>query len=284
MRNLLFFMSFLLLTACASKGEAAYDSEEEVLAMMSVSEDEIPSPKQAVVERKIIKTGYINYEVDDVNLAKQNASTTIKKLGGYISSDRMNDNEFKIEYIIEIRVPSALFDSVFSGISDDIVKVDSKDVNSQDVTEEYIDVQTRIRTKKQLESRYLQLLAKAKTVEEMLKIEEQLGNLRTEIESAEGRMKYLNDQISMSTITLIFYQNKPSAFGFTGKVGQALSAGWDMFLGMLVGLMSIWPVLIIIGALAFAYRQYRKKHMDLKWYLLKRKKKSKIKEQRSQNN
>lgn len=90
------------------------------------------------------------------------------------------------------------------------------------------------------------MLNKAVTVEDILKIEKQIGELRTEIESIEGRFKYLNDRISYSTLTIIFYEQTNSSFGFSSKFGQALINGWDNVLWVLIGLVNLWPFLIIL--------------------------------------
>ena len=73
------------------------------------------------------------------------------------------------------------------------------------------------KTKKEVEARYRELLTRATSVEEILKIEEQIGNIRTEIESAEGRLRYLSNQVQYSTLHVTFYE-KYSNFGFWNKI------------------------------------------------------------------
>ena len=73
-------------------------------------------------------------------------------------------------------------------------------IDSQDVTEEYIDITARLKTKKELEARYLELLKKANKVEEIVSIEKEIGNLRSDIESIEGRLRYINNAVAYSTL------------------------------------------------------------------------------------
>jgi hypothetical protein len=144
-------------------------------------------------------------------------------------------------------------------ISESAEKIDRKDIEVLDVTEEYIDVEARIETKKELEKRYKELLAKAKTVEDILKIEKEIGVLRAEIESIEGRLRYLKDRIGFSTLTVEFYQTKPSAFGFSSKFTQALAKGWDLVLLIFVGLTHLWALIILALIIVVFIRRYNKK-------------------------
>ncbi len=148
-------------------------------------------------------------------------------------------------------------------ISESADKLDSRNVDLLDVTEEYIDIDARIKTKKELEDRYKELLKQATKVDEILNIEKEIGQLRTEIESVEGRMKYLKDRISFSTLTVTYYQKTTSAFRFTSKFGQALKTGWDGFLWFLIGLTHLW-IFILIGLMTvyLIIRQRRNKNKN----------------------
>jgi LPXTG-motif cell wall-anchored protein len=101
-------------------------------------------------------------------------------------------------------------------------------------------------------------LKQAKTVEEILSIESQLSNVRTEIESAEGKLNYLKSQISMSTLTITYYEVIGTDFGFGSKFANSLREGWDNLLLFLIGLTSIWPFVLVIGGGAFWFWRKRK--------------------------
>ena len=95
-----------------------------------------------------------------------------------------------------IRVPADRFDELLLIIEPLASKIESKNINTQDVTEEFIDVETRLKTKKELETRYLEILKQAKTVTDIISIESQIATVRSEIESMEGRINYLKNQVS----------------------------------------------------------------------------------------
>ena len=102
------------------------------------------------------------------------------------------------------------------------------------------------------------LLTQAKTVQEILSIEKQIGELRTEIESIEGRLKYLQNRISYSTLTVTFYQEISTPVGFSSKFKEGLKNGWNGFVWFLVGLINIWPFLLVLLVI-FGLIIYRKK-------------------------
>ena len=141
---------------------------------------------------------------------------------------------------------------------------ENKEISSQNVTEEYIDIDARLKAKKVLEAHYLELLKKANKVSEMLEIEAQLSAIREEIEAKQGQLRYMQSQIAMSTLTIEFYKNVPEEAGatvsFGGKIWNAISSGFNSFSGFCIGLLSIWPFLIIL-ATAFYYirKRFKKK-------------------------
>ena len=132
------------------------------------------------------------FEVDK-SLAEVEALA--KSLGGFLS--RRTDNE------ITIRVPAAQFDDALKGIASkgDVL---TRNVQVEDVTEEFLDVMLRLKNARQVRERIAQLLANAKNVEESLEVERELNRLSAEIERLEGRLKYLRNRARYSTITVTF--------------------------------------------------------------------------------
>ena len=118
----------------------------------------------------------------------------------------------------------------------------------KDVTEKFLDIQARLKTKKELENRYLELLNKASSVTEIMEVEKQIGQLRQEIESKEGRLNYLKSKISLSTLTLTFYKSVPNEVEFGNKFKTGFKNGWDNLIWFFVFITNIWPfVLMAIG-------------------------------------
>ncbi|MBK7147877.1 MAG: DUF4349 domain-containing protein [Bacteroidetes bacterium] len=130
-----------------------------------------------------------------------------------------------------------------------------------DVTAQFVDIEARLKTKKNVEQRYSDLLREAKKIQDILDIEEKLRVIREEIESAEGQLRLLKDQVSYSTISLNLYQKldyQPEPdMGFMSHVSEAFVKGWRSMTDLLIGIVRVWPfVLIWIGILFVIYKKF----------------------------
>lgn len=220
-----------------------------------------PPPAQEVsIDRKIIREGNLSFETKDINATRVQIGQYTMELKGYIASENAWKSEDQIQHTLELRVPAVNFDMLLSKITENAGKIDSRNIQTQDVTEEFIDVEARLKTKKELESRYLELLKKAVKVEEILSIEKEMGTLRGEIESVEGRLKYLNDKVSFSKLSVTYYQKIKSPFQFSSKFSDSLKGGWRNLMWFFIGLVNLWPFLIIIVAVVIFVLRTRRKN------------------------
>lgn len=250
----------LLLLASCNSGENQSNTNTNMVSSDKRMESLAPVEDQSVsVERKIIKEGSIRFETSSVIETQKEIRKIVAELGGYIGNENSNNYEGIIEYSLTARVPEDKFNTLIDKVSSLAEKVESKNINSSDVTEEFIDVEARIKTKKELEARYKEILKKANRVDEILNIEREMGNLRAEIESLEGRMNYLKNRISLSTLNITFYEKVSAPFGFFSKVKQALHNGWQALLWFIIILISLWPFILLILIVLFIILKFRKK-------------------------
>ena len=213
-----------------------------------------------IYSRKVIKNATLSFKTDDVKKTKEQIDEIIKSLGAYSASENQNNGYERLEYHQQIRIPSERFDMLIQKIETLSKEIENKNINTQDVTEEFIDLEARLKTKKELEVRYHQLLKQANKVSEVLSIEKEIGNVRTEIESMEGRLNYLKNQVSLSTLNLTFYQTLTTDFGYASKFVSSLRTGWENLLSFIIGLVSIWPFLIMLSFFVWLiYKWIRKK-------------------------
>lgn len=268
MKLRLTFLTLLILILLYSCNTGANQREiysaDKAIENNKVSDQSNELKIENSIERKIIKHGELRFETANVNQTQSVITKSVTDLGGYISNDNALNSEDRITYRMVLRVPSERFDQLLIKISENVKKFDNKVIDVQDVTEEYIDVESRIKTKKDLENRYKELLVKATTVNEILSIEKEIGNLRTEIESIEGRFKYLKDRISFSTLTVEFYQLTSPPFAFASKLGQALVIGWKWLLGFIIVLIHFWPFILLIGGGIFIAIRFNNKKNKIK--------------------
>lgn len=214
--------------------------------------------EEELTEKKLIKEGRVEFEADDLNDTRKTVFAAVHKYNAYVSSDQELNFPGRISNTIVIRVPENNFDNLLNDATKGINSFDSKEITVKDVTEEFLDITARLKTKKELETRYLELLKQAKTVSEMLEIEKQIGELRSEIESVEGRLKYLENRVTYSVLTLTFYERIPGQTQFGQKFKDGLRNGWNNLLAFFVVLINLWPF-VLIGLGLFAYFRYRKR-------------------------
>ncbi len=219
--------------------------------------DDIP-----VIERQLIKTGSVSFKTGDIQKTAFNIKAQIKKLNGYISSESSNDFDHRLVQEIQVRIPAEHFDSLIYHLTSTYGKLESKNITISDVTEEYLDIQARIKTKKELEARYFEILKQAKNVSEILQVEEQLNKVRTVIETAEGRLRYLKNKVGFSTLDIYFYTEKSNSFFL--EVGKGLTGGWEGFKTFLIGLTYLWPFLILVALGVWFIVRYERRRRQKK--------------------
>lgn len=184
-------------------------------------------------ERKLIKNGNITLQVQDLKEGEKAVESWCKELGGYISYS--SSDEYSSYFTVKI--PSASFDKAMQSVGD-FGQVKNRNVSTQDVTEQYYDLKTRLETKRILQANFKKYLEKASNITDILKIERELNNVTSEIESMEGQLRRLSNQIDYSTISisLILPQGKtdpviqPPTFG--EKVRQFFTQVKDFFMGV----------------------------------------------------
>lgn len=276
---------FFYLTACGGKQEngsqvidKVYDDTDGATVEEEISEDGITETNEQASDlkiitvqnkekninpQKIIKTAEVRFQVENLQESITNVQQTLKKYKAYVSSVNQSRGHGRLDGKIIIRVSNADFSNLLNELLKLSIYTDYNRVNAQDVSEEFVDIQTRLQTKKAVEKRYLEILEKAETIPDILSVEEKLNQIREEIEAKEGRLKYLQDQVSYSTITLEMYEETEEEdapeISFWKKAGKGFVTGWDGFLRFLIGLTYIWPLLIILGTIIFfIYRTIRK--------------------------
>ena len=165
-------------------------------------------PEESTEERKIVKTGYITLEVDDIAESMDKVADMADDLGGYVVSSDKHEYEEGTSGSIRIRVPSERFEEAFERLRQFAVTVPYENTEARDVTEEYVDLEARLRNLEATEAQYLALMEKAEEVEDMLMVQRELSNVREEIERIEGRMLYLERTSDMALIEINLQETK----------------------------------------------------------------------------
>ena len=260
MSRLLPIVFVLFLLACGrSSPEAERWATADVAADGGYERTEAgaPVPNAGYVERKIIRTGDLRYEVDDLDVARSHIVTQVGANGGYVEGDDRNDRGLSIDMSMRVRIPADRFDA-FLGSLKGLGELLDQHISATDVTAQWVDVEARLAAKRKVEERFLAIVGQAKTVTEVLEVERELGNVRAEIESMEAQMKALKDQVGMSTLTINCTKPQARINSYTPHFGSALRDGWIYFLRSLEAILHLWPFFILIGGLLLWIRQRRR--------------------------
>lgn len=250
-----------IIAACGTQNSSdlAIDSSASYETLADIPNSEQPAPHNELSERKIIREGEIYFECRDVLETETFLKNEIKIAKGYISNESSNSYDERIEKRLSIRIPSDRLDDLLAKIQAHAVKVENTNIRSEDVTEQFIDVEARLKTKKELEIRYLSLLQQAKNVDEILQIERELSNIRGEIESMQGRLNFLKDRTSMSTLNVTFFVEGERAFGFLTKLNEGIKNGWTNLQWFIVFMVNFWPFFLVFGVVLFLVLRRKKK-------------------------
>jgi hypothetical protein len=200
-------------------------------------------------ERMIVRTGDLALVVEDITQAIENITQMSLAFGGYVVSSYIQGEEEEMRGWISFRVPDDQFETALTQLRDMAVRVESEQTYSQDVTEEYIDLQARLGNAEATEQQYLALLDKAEEIEDILSIYDYLSRIRSEIEQLKGRIQYLEQTTSTSLISVSLEPettDKPLVrTGWSAlEVLKAAARGIVAF-GQVLGTIAIWLLIFI---------------------------------------
>lgn len=224
-------------------------------------------------KRMIIRSGTMSMEVESFDDTEANIKNIVNNYNGYLTNSTSKINtEGKKQGSITIRVSSEKFDAMIADLSK-VGKVMNQNISGKDVTEEYMDAEARLKTQRELESRLLKILAeKTARLTDLVEVEQKLANVRENIEKTEGRMRYLRDQASFSTLTVSIYEpsmlNTSTGGGFFYELGQAVKKGLSGFTKVLAGIITViialLPLIILVFLIVYFVLKYLKKRKKAK--------------------
>ena len=246
--------------------------------------DRSASEEPADMSEKIIYSANARLETTEFDTALEKIQALVKELGGFMESTSISGNNYSSiargntggrSASFTIRVPSNKFQTLTGSLSD-IGNVPYCNTYMQNVTMEYYDVQSRLEAYKTQETRLLEMLAAAESVEDMLAIQKQLTDVQYEIDSLSGQLRYYDHQVNYSTvsldvtevreytpeptITLTYWQRMTRAFAESLKsVGEFFQ---DLFLWFVTSLPWLVPLAAAIALVVWLIRRSAKKRPE----------------------
>ena len=251
--------------AIPTESGAAQGGGDAAMKTVSLEQTEDPQPPQgaAPAARRIIRNAALTLEVGEPSKAMQRVATIAEARGGFVVTSESRQQTaagggrtYDV-VTVEMRVPSEQFDAALADIRAAAGNVTSQKITGRDVTEEYIDLEARLRTQRALETQLLEIMKGAKQVADAISVQRELTNVRTEIERVEGRRRFLENQSSLSTITVTLQPPAPliGTTGFFRGVGSAFGEGVDIAaaitLFLIRVLLALIPVLLFLGVPAY---------------------------------
>ncbi|MDP3564664.1 MAG: DUF4349 domain-containing protein [Methanoregula sp.] len=223
-----------------------------------------PSPSGSagsVVVTKIIKTASVTLEVKDVPGSVEALKNIAAQKGGYISSTNVQKGyNDRLSGSVVIRIPQAEFENVLAGVKA-IGTVKSSSTQGQDVTEEYVDIEAQKASYQNQLVQYNEIMKKAVKVSDVIEIQQQIDRVQTELNRLEGRLKYLNSRIDLSTITVSLQEPEPVGGDTRHNFISTINEGIRGFIGMIDAIIILFFTLlplIILGAIGYGIYRWKK--------------------------
>src|SRR5215469_8213757 len=238
--------------------------------IVQVSNEELTKADFTYTDRKIIRNAELSLQTQDPIGGQQKIESIAESLGGFVvdtdvkHSNSINQSPPDTTVTVSIRVPSLKFSQALDAIRAVGNKVLDEKETGQDITEEYIDLEARIRTQKALEAQFLEIMKRAIKVSDALEVQSQISSVRTQIERLEGRRRFLENKSSLSTIKVTLQTAPPmitaTQTGFSDSLKQAAGDAVDIAAAIvngairLVGVMIPVTLMIVLpGALLFRF-------------------------------
>ncbi len=247
----------------SASDSAGYVEEEKSSKDKTEKESSTESSTEETAERMIIHNAVIRTQVKELAKAQSNIELKVKKYGGYIveSNVYQEDNQTTSGNMI-VRIPEKHFETFLFDAEEEASKVLERNVTGQDVTEQYVDLNSRLTSKRAVEERLLVFMKGAEKTEDLLKISSDLASVQEEIEVIVGKMKYLENQSSYSTIELTMQENRVIVPEIDGKELNTWEKTKKQFISSTNGLLSAasaiivffignLPILLIFGIVAY---------------------------------
>ena len=229
----------------------------------SASRADKPSPSAAAIDRKLIREGSISFKTKSLSETTAGIDRIVRETGSYYGMETQTAGASSIEAVCTVRIPAENFDRFLSLLEQHAGEFDSKKIDALDVTEEYMDLEARIRNKKELEATFRQLLAKTASISDILAVEAQIASVREEIERSEGRLRFLSKSVAFSTLTITYRQPVTARSHYGEKLQNAFSGGWNFFVNFCIALVYLWPLaalfLLFVLSVWVVYRIRKKR-------------------------
>ena len=223
-------------------------------ATLPVAFQLFPATTAASSTRMVLRSGQASVEVDSLEVAVGAVQQLARSVGGFVANSSLQaTKQLAHSATLQLRLPAEQLDAALAGLRS-LGRVESVNVEAEDVGEEYVDVTARTANDRRLESRLLDILAhRTGRLKDVLDVEQQLARVREEIERYQGRLRYLQQHAALSTLAVTVHEPVTVVGQVdSGVMGAAFKQAWRNFVGLLAFLVEALGIILPIGALAAA--------------------------------
>lgn len=267
------WLSLLVLAGCQSEqadtsaarfAPPEIAAEPEAMPSPSPNPPVPPSPTAPAppIPRQIIRNATLRFRVRDFVESTARIERAVAQVGGLIASSTETKREAQLQNDVIVRVPAARLDTFLVLVLRESIYTETKSITAEDVTKRYVDTEARIRSKKATEEKYLQLLKQATSVKDVLEVEQQLAQMREDIEAQEAVFRELKNDIAQSTVTLTYYEQTEASLNpeepFYVRIGQNLADGLGLLSSAFIGFFYVLPLLLVLVGLGWVVVRWRR--------------------------
>ncbi|HUV89875.1 MAG TPA: DUF4349 domain-containing protein, partial [Anaerolineae bacterium] len=189
--------------ATPAPGQAPVEVDRQLAVEEAASEDSgARAADYAGIERLIVRNASLSLVVPDTQAALDEINSLVDELEGYIVQSKVYQYQEGLQASVTFRIPADSLDQALTRVRDLASEVRSENVSGEDVTEEYVDLQSRLRHLQATEQRLLEFLEEAEDTEAALAVYDQLRQVQGEMEQVKGRMQYLEQSAAMATVSV----------------------------------------------------------------------------------
>ena len=213
------------------------------------------------LNNKIIRKGSLSIESNDIQKTKQKLDAVIAKSDGYYEQENTTAGSTYTNINLIIRIPSDTFDSFIATIETGEDKITNKSISTEDVSLQYYDVESRIKSKRIYLEHYQKMVSSAKSVSDLLEIQEQIRQLQEDIDSNETLLKLLSNRIAYSTINIdIFHSSGGPIYSnsYLSEIRESFYSGWRSIKDLFLGLIKVWPILLSLIFILLIWKRYKR--------------------------
>ena len=242
----------------APSNQISTSNDMVVSQPVSLDQADAANTASQAADRKIIRNANLTLEVPSPSEVQPKIVSIAESHQGFVvtseATQRNAEDKTKPEMTVNlvVRVPASQFNAVMEGIRAVGTRRLQEKVTGQDVTEEFMDLEARIKNQKALELQFIEIMKRAGKVDDALSVQRELAEVRTQIEKLEGRRRFLENQASLSTINVSLQPPTQivNATGFWYSVRTAFSDGvevaTEIILFLIRAILALAPILVLV--------------------------------------